>query len=456
MARKLTCIGIDNYISPEISNLKFACKDAKAIFDVLVNKNFGEFEKNNSILLLNPSKLEIEGVLEEAIVKLDSDDTFLVFFAGHGKLSHDYNLFLCPSDAQPNKLMSTCVSISLLNTLFEWSQCIRNIILLDCCYSGAIGHSFRFRGNDSPNKSLESMSGRGKIIISGSGAWEQTKEIDELSHGLFTYHLLDGIQTGLGDIDGDGLISCTDIFKYTYTKVTETSKQEPTLWGLDIKGDVYLAINPKAKFRKIISEIDKREMVLIDGGISPLGKKNSDTHLSDYYIDVYPVTNQDYLNFVKNTGYDCPSHWENGVFDDKIRDHPVVNVTYIDAENYARWAGKRLPSELEWEKAGRGTEGLVYPWGNTPTVAKTNVRESGINTTTPVDQYKSCISPYGVFDLSGNVWEWCSTETNTNRRVLKGSAFSSPFEYAELSNTNDANITMKDDDTGFRCVWESS
>jgi formylglycine-generating enzyme required for sulfatase activity len=130
----------------------------------------------------------------------------------------------------------------------------------------------------------------------------------------------------------------------------------------------------------------------------------------------------------------------------------VVNVTNPDARAYAEWAGKRLPTEPEWEKAARGTKGNVYPWGNRPTAAKCNVRESGIEATTAVDRYRSGVSPYGVYDLCGNVWEWCSTETAPGRYVLKGGAFTSPFDVARPAATNDAAEKMRDDDTGFRCV----
>jgi formylglycine-generating enzyme required for sulfatase activity len=87
-------------------------------------------------------------------------------------------------------------------------------------------------------------------------------------------------------------------------------------------------------------------------------------------------------------------------------EHPVVQVSYNDAWVYAHWAGKRLPTEAEWEKASRGTDGRLYPWGNEWDVAKVNSWELGPHTTTPVGSYPGGVSPYGAYDMVGNVWEW--------------------------------------------------
>ncbi|WP_229332463.1 SUMF1/EgtB/PvdO family nonheme iron enzyme [Streptomyces sp. UNOC14_S4] len=127
-------------------------------------------------------------------------------------------------------------------------------------------------------------------------------------------------------------------------------------------------------------------------------------------------------------------------------------VTWHDAEAYAAWAGKALPSSQQWEKSARGPMGDAYPWGNGATAAKCNVRESGIGHTTPVSRYQSGASPFGVYDLCGNVWEWCSTPTKHDRFELKGSAFTSRFDRAAPSSFNDASADMQDEDTGFRCV----
>lgn len=451
MSRKVLSIGIDNYSNLELDNLMYACKDAQDVFDILTDEAYGDCSKKESILLLNPNKNDIELALETIVMELNNDDTIIIYFAGHGRLSPDYKLFLCPSQANPKTLLSSCVHIDLLNTLLDWTTCQKAIVILDCCYSGAVGSSFRYRGDSSPNKSIENISGKGRIILTGSGAWEPSREDINLENGLFTYFFIQGIKSGVADIDG--FVSCNDIFQYTYEKVVSiNSKQEPTLWGIDVSGEIFISRNPKKYFKYIQSEKDKKKMALIEEGNFYFGIENHSLFLKSFYMDIYPITNEEYYIFAQETGFAHPKNWINGKPDVEILNQPVVYVTYDDANEYAKWANKRLPTEQEWEKAARGVNGDIFPWGNSPTVAKTNVKESGIGKLTEVDRFKSAVSPFGIYDMSGNIWEWCETRTSENRRVIKGSSFNSPFEYAKCYTTNDASHYMNDNDTGFRCV----
>ncbi|PPI89045.1 SUMF1/EgtB/PvdO family nonheme iron enzyme [Nocardia nova] len=197
---------------------------------------------------------------------------------------------------------------------------------------------------------------------------------------------------------------------------------------------------------------DGKLMAWVEAGVFLSGPQDDPVWLDGFYIDVYPTTNADYARFITATGRDAPQHWEDGCFTSELADHPVVWVTWSDAQAYAEWAQKLLPSAQQWEKAARGTRGNTYPWGSQTTPAKCNVRGTGPGTTTPVDTYKSGVSPYGVYDLCGNVWEWTSSPTTADRYELKGSAFTSPFDRSAPAIFNDANCSMLDDDTGFRCV----
>lgn len=198
--------------------------------------------------------------------------------------------------------------------------------------------------------------------------------------------------------------------------------------------------------------VDGKLMTLVDAGIYFAGPDNEPVYLPAFYIDVYPTTNADYARYIAATNATPPQHWEDGKPPTDQLDHPVVFVTWHDATSYATWAGKQLPTAQQWEKAARGTRGDIYPWGSQRTPAKCNCRENGVGGTTPVDRYASGVSPYGVYDMCGNTWEWCSTESYQERHELKGSAFTSPFLRCTPSLFNDAAAGMFDDDTGFRTV----
>lgn len=128
--------------------------------------------------------------------------------------------------------------------------------------------------------------------------------------------------------------------------------------------------------------------------------------LPAFYIDRYEVTQAQYKVFSDRTGYRRPPVWKNGTFPPGRGNHPVTFVSWYDAQSYCRWAGKKLPTEAEWEKSARGPDGLEYPWGNVYEPDRANTGESETNDTVPVGRFESGKSPYGVYDLIGNVGEW--------------------------------------------------
>jgi len=131
--------------------------------------------------------------------------------------------------------------------------------------------------------------------------------------------------------------------------------------------------------------------------------------LPAYRIDKYVVTNAQYARFIAATGHRPPSNWKNGKIPDGQLLRPVTLVSWYDAAAYAKWAGKRLPTEAEYEKAGRGTDGRAWPWGNAMEPDRLNAYYN-VNSTTDVTAYANGASPYGVFGLSGNVDEWVADD----------------------------------------------
>ena len=154
--------------------------------------------------------------------------------------------------------------------------------------------------------------------------------------------------------------------------------------------------------------------------------------LKKYYIDQYPVTNDQFRAFVKAAKYvpkdtnNFLKHWIKGAPPKGLEKHPVVYVSLDDARAYAKWAGKRLPTEHEWQFAAQGTDGRKYPWGNTYDSTKCNHQ---IGTTTPVDHFPQGKSPFGVMDLVGNVWQLTNDvyDNGTNYLgMLRGGSFYNP------------------------------
>lgn len=132
-------------------------------------------------------------------------------------------------------------------------------------------------------------------------------------------------------------------------------------------------------------------------------------NLGAYRIDKYPVTNAQYARFVVASGHRPPLHWEGGRIPPGLELHPVTMVSWYDANRYAAWAGKRLPTEAEWEKAARGTDARRWPWGDDMDVSRLNTYYS-VGSTTDVMRYPTGASPFGVLDMAGNVNQWVADD----------------------------------------------
>ena len=202
----------------------------------------------------------------------------------------------------------------------------------------------------------------------------------------------------------------------------------------------------EAEIGKTITGSDGAPMVHVPAGRFIMGSSSGGrneiprrrVYLDDFYIDKYPVTNERFARFVESSGHvteaetggggwvytgskwkkDSRANWSapsgsGSSHRNRLR-HPVVQVSWNDALAYCRWGGKRLPTEAEWEKAARGTDGRKYPWGNSWDASKVIWRKNSGGKTHPVDRsYNTHESPYGAVDMAGNVWEWVNDRYNT-------------------------------------------
>ncbi|MCA9999500.1 MAG: SUMF1/EgtB/PvdO family nonheme iron enzyme [Anaerolineales bacterium] len=203
-----------------------------------------------------------------------------------------------------------------------------------------------------------------------------------------------------------------------------------------------------------VHRITGKEMIRIPAGDFLYGKNKRKRHLPEFWIAKMPVTNAEYARFVTDMGIVPPNHWEGTQTPpQKIADHPVVNVSWHDAQAYAKWANCQLPTEGEWEKSARGIDGRQYPWGNDWQGQHCNTYEAGIGTTSPVGQFSpQGDSPYGCVDMSGNVWEWVATMGD-----LRGGAFVSSYWDCSVADRYDDLVPSdRYDVIGFRVAEHRS
>jgi len=216
-------------------------------------------------------------------------------------------------------------------------------------------------------------------------------------------------------------------------------------------------------------------MIAIPAGEFTMGSDVEDERpphavfVDGFEMDRLEVTNQEFERFVRETGYVTDAEkagdtsWR--YYAKNKPQHPVVKVSWNDAVAFCAWAGKRLPSEAEWEKAARGADARAYPWGNQWDAARANAKETGNRGTTPVGGFPAGASPYGVLDMAGNVAEWTtdwfkaypggdfySPYYGEKYRVIRGGGWFSDQNLVRTTERSASSMTLANDDVGFRCV----
>jgi formylglycine-generating enzyme required for sulfatase activity len=248
--------------------------------------------------------------------------------------------------------------------------------------------------------------------------------------------------------------------------------------------------------RDLLAQALDASMVDVPAGEFLMGSDTGDiderperrVYLAAFAIDRFEVTNVQYQRFLLSTGHKPPQrwperyaallpdrdpYWHGAEYPAGETMHPVVGVNWEDAVVYCAWADKRLPSEAEWEKAARGADGRMYPWGDEWQPGKANSGETGSGYTQPVGTYRAGISPHGALDMSGNAWEWVADpydrqyytyapdhnplgpESGTGERVLRGGAWDSAAEHLRVSYRNATHCFGPNYRAGFRCAKSS-
>jgi iron(II)-dependent oxidoreductase len=225
---------------------------------------------------------------------------------------------------------------------------------------------------------------------------------------------------------------------------------------------------------KLISPVDGAEMVLVPEGQFTMGITEEQlvqiylieqkwnhvfatevparsVYLESYYIDRYPVTNYQYRKFVEQTGHDPPLLWDEPGWDQPLQ--PVVFVGWDDARAYAEWAGKSLPTEQQWEKAGRGSDGRLWAWGHTFLPDRCNYKGYGLEHTSEIGIFDQGVSPYGCYDMCGNVWEMCEGRWIEDLLPMRGGCFLGSPSFVRITcRWSPEDVVNGAHWLGFRCI----
>jgi formylglycine-generating enzyme required for sulfatase activity len=214
-------------------------------------------------------------------------------------------------------------------------------------------------------------------------------------------------------------------------------------------------------------------MVLVPGGTFDMGREGGDEFerpvhqvtVASFLLDRTEVTNLQYREYVVATGSLSPPHWLNGTYRAGEEQFPVVNITWEEAREYAKWAGKRLPSEVEWEYAARGKDRRLYPWGDEWDSDRANTERGANGLPMAVGSFPDGASPFGLLDMCGNVWEWTADDLTSYDnptaslgmgKVIRGGAYDVPRTRALTTYRGVVPPANRYDKTGFRCAGDLS
>ncbi len=511
-------IGISQYSEEVIPRVPYAVKDAQAITALLEARS--GIPKTH-IKLLTDSKATLSGLRnhlgEWLRMRVKADSTVYVYFAGHGTPNlQTQSGSIVPWDGHPDFPAGLYTLKELEDTLSALPT-KDVIVFLDSCFSGGAGRSVLPKGARPMGLQYPVLSAGQVMVLAAATGTQISSDYDKAEHGLFTHYLLAGLR-GEADADKDQIVTLRELVPYVKERVAHTAVEElnreqtPTLLpgedALKARSGLPLAhvapadeprpapVSPQgievarapayqpppANLPKEMTGKDGAPMALVPAGEFLMGSSaegpEHPVFVDAFAIDKYEVAIVRYGKFLEATKRNEPFYWGE-VQPARDGDRPVIGVDWFDSDAYCRWAGKRLPTEAEWEKAARGWDKRKYPWGSEePNSLFANFNGDGkrswqgVNTLSPIGSFEAGKSPYGLYDMAGNVWEWVADwydvnyyRTGANRnpkgpekgtmKVIRGGAW--------LTSADNIRTTRRNNDppmnrflyVGFRCAQDA-
>jgi uncharacterized caspase-like protein len=262
-------IGNNRYTDHKLAQLKTPAADSQALANVLGDRSIGEFDEVTP--LINQTEGRVSRAISAFLASKKPDDLVLIYFSGHGVLDDRGRLFLALKDTQTSLLKSTAISSSFIADEMDSCRSKRQILILDCCHSGAFGRGIKGGEQKAVTETTFEGSGFGRVVLTASDstqfALEGDQVIKQTELSLFTHFLLEGLQTGKADTNNDGHVSLDEWYDYTYAQVLSTTpKQVPHRWSYHQQGDLVIAKNPFVK--KKVAELPTELLRLLESPYS--------------------------------------------------------------------------------------------------------------------------------------------------------------------------------------------
>jgi hypothetical protein len=218
---------------PKLQPLNAPEKDVDGLAAVLSSPERGCF--SDISILKNRPQSEIIRSIQRTFNRACRDDLVVLYYSGHGKLNRSGRLYLTALDTALNELESSAIAVSSIRDFVDVSESRKVVIILDCCFSGAVGGVFS-KGSIDDQLQSAAREGRGTYIMTASTGIQTALEKETDQHSIFTKHLIAGIKSGEADKNRDGTITVDELYDYLYPRVREESHQQPTKWSMDTRG----------------------------------------------------------------------------------------------------------------------------------------------------------------------------------------------------------------------------
>ena len=246
-------IATDQYEDKGLRQLTSPARDAEALAQTLEDAAIGNF---NVQTLLNKPSYEVRKEIEGFFIDKERNDLLLLYFSCHGIKDEDGHLCYCSIDTSGKRLLSTAIESDFVNKVMQRSRSRKQVLLLDCCYSGAFARGDLAKAADKVVGTKARFDGKGRVVITASDAVQYALEGGHVEGkaelSVFTSSLVHGLKTGEADRDGDGYVSLDELYDYVHDRVVDTTPaQRPEKWDFGVQGKILIARNPKPVVRLV-------------------------------------------------------------------------------------------------------------------------------------------------------------------------------------------------------------